>query len=297
MPSVQNNKLISLIFAPHIRVNMVILDTIRKKIEKVRSKRSLHEYGFEIKTFHLEKEGDVEYARWLHPYEQPKSITEGMVGFFRKYARAGSLVIDIGAHTGDTTVPMSLAVGPEGTVLGLEPNPHVFKILQKNSQLNRSKTNIVPLCFAATEHDGEFEFNYSDASYCNGGFFQSLKNVKHGHKHVLKVTGKDLVAFLGKDYGNLLPKLSLVKIDAEGYDKEIIKNLTPVLISYRPNIISECNKNLTPEERKELYDVLYSLNYSIKKLDGFDVNDIPSSIENSSEMMKWQHFDLLATPK
>jgi FkbM family methyltransferase len=227
----------------------MILELFRKKIEKLRSKRSLHDYGFEIRSFDLQKEGKIEYARWLHPYEQPKSITQSMVNFFRQYSRIGSLTIDIGAHTGDTTVPMALAIGQKGTVLALEPNPHVFKILQKNSELNKSKTNIVPLCFAATDHDGEFEFNYSDASYCNGGFFQSIKNQKHGHNHVLKVTGKNLEVFLRSEYGNLLPGLSLVKIDAEGYDKEIIKSLKPLLMTYKPNIISECNKNLTPEER------------------------------------------------
>lgn len=274
-----------------------MLDLFRKKIEKVKSKRSLHDYGFQVNTFDLEQDGKIEYARWLHPYEQPKSITQGMVNFFRLYAKSGGLAIDIGAHTGDTTVPMAVAVGQAGTVLALEPNPHVFSILQINAGLNKGKTNIVPLCFAATDHDGEFEFNYSDASFCNGGFFQSLKNQKHGHKHVLKVTGKNLEAYLKKEYGKILPDLSLIKIDAEGYDKEIIKSLKPLIQTYKPNIISECNKNLTPEERADLFNVLDGLGYSIKKLDGFSDEIEPSSIKNSSEMMNWQHFDLVATPR
>jgi FkbM family methyltransferase len=275
----------------------MILDIFRKKIEKMKSKRSLHDYGFQVNTFDLEQDGEIEYARWMHPYEQPKSITQGMVNFFRQYSKSEGLAIDIGAHTGDTTVPMALAIGPKGTVLALEPNPHVFKILQKNSELNKNKTNIVPLCFAATDHDGEFEFNYSDASYCNGGFFQSIKSQKHGHKYILKVTGKNLEAYLKSKYGNLLQGLCLVKIDAEGYDKEIIKSLRPLLSTYKPIIISECNKNLTSEERTELYDVLDGMNYSIKKLEGFSDEIKPSSINKSSEMMNWQHFDLVAIPE
>jgi FkbM family methyltransferase len=286
-----------IIFAVNQGGNMIIIDSIKKKIEKLKSKRSLHDYGFQVKSFDLAKEGKVEYARWLHPYEQPKSITQGMVNFFRQYSVSGGLAIDIGAHTGDTTVPMALAIGKQGTVLALEPNPHVYKILQKNSELNKGKTNIIPLCFAATDHDGEFEFNYSDASFCNGGFFQSIKNQKHGHKYVLKVKGKNLEAYLKSKYGNLLSGLSLIKIDAEGYDKEIIKSLKPLLIAYRPNIISECNKNLTAEERDELYDVLDGMNYFIKKLEGFSDEKKPSSINSSSEMMNWQHFDIIAIPK
>ena len=276
---------------------MIIIDSVKKKIEKLKSKRSLHDYGFQVKSFELQLDGKVDYARWLHPYEKPKSITQDMVNFFRQYSKSGGLAIDIGAHTGDTTVPMALAIGKKGTVLALEPNPHVFKILQKNAGLNKDKTNIVPLCFAATDHDGEFEFNYSDASYCNGGFFQSIKNQKHGHKYVLKVKGKNLEAYLKSKYGDILSGLSLIKIDAEGYDKEIIKSLRPLLLAYKPNIISECNKNLTPEERAELFDVLISMNYSIKKLEGFSDELKPSSIDNSSDMMKWQHFDIVATPR
>ena len=276
---------------------MSLTNLFRKKIEKIKSKRSLHDYGFQLKTFDLQNEGKIEYAQWLHPYEQNKAISQSMVSFFRLYSNTGGLAIDIGAHTGDTTIPMALAVGPAGTVLALEPNAHVFSILQKNSTLNKGKTNIVPFCFAATDHDGEFEFNYSDASYCNGGFFQSLKNQKHGHSHVLKVTGKNLEAFLKAEYGKMLKDLCLIKIDAEGYDKEIIKSLRPLLEACRPNIISECNKNLTSDERAELFDVLDRLNYTIQKLEGFSDELKPSRIYNAAEMIKWQHFDLVATPK
>jgi FkbM family methyltransferase len=269
---------------------------ISRKIEKIRSKRSLHDYGFLVKTFDLPREGKVDYAQWQHPYEQEKIITQDMVDFFRAHSKPGGLAIDIGAHSGDTTIPMALAVGPEGTVLALEPNPHVFTILEKNSELNRDKTNIVPLCFAATDHDGEFEFNYSDASFCNGGFFQSLQNQKHGHKYILKVRGKNLEAYLNKEYHDLLDQLTLIKVDAEGYDKEIIRSLSRIIAHYRPVIISECNKNLTAEERADLFNLLTGFNYTVKKLEGFTDSAKPSKIDHAGDMMKWQHFDLVATP-
>ena len=153
------------------------------------------------------------------------------------------------------------------------------------------------MCFAATDHDGEFEFNYSDASYCNGGFFQSLQNKKHGYNYIIKVQGKNLEDVLRKEYNDLLPKLSLIKIDAEGYDKEIIRSLKNIILQYRPNIISECYKNLTAEERADLFSLLDRFNYSVKKLEGFTVTAKPSDILHAGEMMKWQHFDLVATPK
>jgi hypothetical protein len=43
------------------------MNYIQKKLEKIRSKRSLHEYGFTIKEFDVPPYGRVEYAQWLHP--------------------------------------------------------------------------------------------------------------------------------------------------------------------------------------------------------------------------------------
>ena len=51
----------------------------------------------------------------------------------------GDAAIDIGAHTGDTALPVALAVGPQGAVFALEPNPFTYKVLIANAGLNREK--------------------------------------------------------------------------------------------------------------------------------------------------------------
>ena len=149
------------------------------------------EYGYEILTFPLSAHGDVRFARWLHPGETPKSVTEASVDALRMFLREGDVAIDIGAHTGDSTLPVALAVGASGTVFALEPNPYVFKVLAVNAMLNPLSTRIVPLMFAAMPADGEFEFEYSDAGYCNGGFHQGLSPWKHGHFSTLRVEGRN----------------------------------------------------------------------------------------------------------
>lgn len=274
-----------------------MFEFIKKKIEKIKSKRSLHEYGYKINSFELVKDGQIDYAQWLHPYESEKQVTQSMVNFYASFAPLGSLIIDIGAHTGDTAVPMAVAVGPNGMVLALEPNPYVFKILEKNASLNRDKTNIIPLNFAATDTDGSFEFNYSDASFCNGGFLQKIENQNHGHKYTLKVQGKNFQQFLQSNYSDKLAALRLVKVDAEGYDKEILKSIRPILAQYKPHIISECNQNLTPAERTELFELIHGLGYELFKLEGFEDTDAKTLISSASMMNQWRHFDLVASPK
>ena len=108
----------------------------------------------------------------------------------------GDVAIDIGAHSGDSTIPIALAVGKLGCVLALEPNRYVFAVLKKNSELNTAKTHIIPLMFAATPEDAEMEFQYSDSGFCNGGRFQGMSRWIHGHAFRLKVQGRNLHAFL-----------------------------------------------------------------------------------------------------
>jgi len=273
----------------------------KRKREKRRLKRTFSEYGYQIKKFNLNGLGEVEYAQWLHPFEGPKEVTDSQLNFYRSLASEGSLIIDIGAHTGDTTVPMGLAVSADGLVLGLEPNPYVYKILEKNATLNPGKMNVVPLPFAATKEDGEFIFNYSDASFCNGGFLTQIKNQKHRHNYELKVQGKDFSKFLRDNYAEWLPKLKLLKVDAEGFDKEIIENLADIISEFRPNIMAECYKKLTMDERKALYDSMARHGYTVYMN---DTHYLTKGFVDSAERIKLtpetmnikKHFEIVAIP-
>src|SRR6185295_1168111 len=136
--------------------------------------------------------------------------TQASLEALRSFLRAGDVAIDIGAHTGDSTIPIALAVGPRGSVLALEPNPYVFKVLAVNAGLNPASTHIVPLMFAAMPEDGEFEFEYSDSGYCNGGFHQGISRWTHGHFSKLRVAGRNLPVYLRAHAPDALPKLRYV---------------------------------------------------------------------------------------
>ncbi len=273
-----------------------MINYIKGIIKKKELKKTFKEYGFEIKKFQIDKIGEVEYAQWLHPFEKPKEISELNISFYQQITHKGGMIIDIGAHTGDTTVPMALAVGKDATVLGIEPNKYVYKILKKNSELNKNSTNIIPLCFAATSDDGQFTFNYSDASFCNGGFLSQIKNKRHGHNYTLDIEGKNLQKYLLDNYKNELEKLSLIKIDAEGYDKEIIKTIPKILEEYKPSLMIECFKRLNKEERNELFDIVDGFGYQLFHLENFELFDQLHKMQRHN-MMDKRHFEILAIHK
>src|SRR5207244_569011 len=108
-------------------------------------------FGFVIEAHDLPREGRIEVARWLHPgaHRIAPSEVQANVDQLRRFLRAGDVAIDIGAHTGDTAIPIALAVGASGLVLALEPNPYVFPVLDRHGSVNPGKTKIVPPMFAA----------------------------------------------------------------------------------------------------------------------------------------------------
>jgi FkbM family methyltransferase len=271
-----------------------------KQFRRNRQKKVFNEYGYKIDSFKLNDYAGVEFAQWQHPLCEPFQLRDSNVAFYRSLVKPGDFIIDIGAHLGDTTVPMALAAGKEGCVLALEPNRYVFSVLEKNASLNAGLTNIIPLNIAATAEDGQFSFNYSDASFCNGGFLTQREKPDKYHKYTLQVEGRNLEKIFEKEYAHLLPKLTLIKVDAEGYDKEIIKTLAHTISTCRPKLLSECNQFLTRSEREELFDVMTGFNYKLYRIEEDDstafvaVDKRPLSKE---DMHKHKHFDVLALPE
>ena len=257
-------------------------------------KSAPREYGSEIVTFPLRDDGAVRFARWLHPGETPKSVTQESVDALRSFLREGDVAIDIGAHTGDSTLPIALATGVTGTVFALEPNPYVFKILVLNSTLNPLTTRIVPLMFAAMPSDGEFEFEYSDAGYCNGGFHQGLSAWKHGHFSTLRVEGRNLAEYLRQHEAPDLARLRYIKIDTEGFDRAVARSLADILRTERPYLKTEIYKHLPDLERAGYHADLRQLGYRVFKC---EESEYRGEELGPGDLSRWKHFDIFAVPE
>ncbi len=250
-------------------------------------------YGFEVRGFALPKDGRVEYAQWLHPRETAKTITQESVDELRRFLKPGDVCIDIGAHTGDSTVPIALAVGPTGCVLALEPNPFVFPVLEKNAQLNRDKARIVPLMFAATPEDGPCVFEYSDSGFCNGGRHEGISKWRHGHAFPLTVHGRNLPSYLSARHPEL-PKLAYIKVDAEGYDLTILTTLAGLISKHRPSIKAEMYAHAHRPQREQLFQFFTDHSYVVHKVE----NDSKylGPVLGVADLMRWRHYDVFCVP-
>ena len=251
-------------------------------------------YGFKLKSFNLPADGTVTYAYWLHPRETEKEITQSSVDALRKFLSPGDVAIDIGAHTGDSTIPIALAAGKQGCVLALEPNRYVFPVLKKNAELNADKTNIIPLMFAATPEDAEMEFQYSDSGFCNGGRFEGMSKWLHGHAFRLKVQGRNLQSFLKTNYPQLLPRIRYIKIDTEGYESTVLASLSDLIAHDKPFLKLEVYGKLNEGQRQELYRSVAAYGYVVRKI--VDDGNYFGEILAEQDMNKWRHFDVFCVP-
>ena len=170
-------------------------------------------------------------GEWDNPEEAERDWEEFYEWFAKRnhwkdFINDGDLTIDIGAHTGDT----SLVLGAlSHNVLAFEPNPEVYPVLEYNCNLN-PKLNIHPYKVAITDCNGKFDLYDHSTKNCNMGLS------KRGEPK-FRITGCNLVNFLSaRLYSTREPKF--IKIDCEGYDIEIFNSI-PEILKHKPVIFME----------------------------------------------------------
>jgi FkbM family methyltransferase len=252
-------------------------------------------YGSVVKRFQLPGDGPVEYAAWQHPAETPKVIRQDVVDELRTFLRPGDVAVDVGAHTGDTAIPMALAVGAEGRVLALEPNPYVYPVLERNATLNPGKTAIVPLPFAATATPGTYTFEYSDAGFCNGGRHDGISRWRHAHAFSIRVRGENLEAYFAARHPELVARIRYIKVDAEGHDLTILESIAHLVRTVRPFVRAEVYKHTDPARRDRLHAFMTG--------HGYDVHHLASDTRYrgdrlaAGDMTREPQFDIFCVPR
>ncbi len=119
-------------------------------------------------------------------------------------------------------------------LLGVQAKPRTQGFDLPGDRRGETDTTwIVPLMFAAMPGDGEFEFEDSDSGLCNGGRHEGINRRRYAHPFKLRVAGKNLETYLKTQVPQLLPRLSIIDVDAEGCDMRILQSISTVLSECR----------------------------------------------------------------
>lgn len=144
---------------------------------------------------------------------------------FNKYVDKNTTYIDLGGYMGGTCL-YSAQLAQQA--FAFEPDPLVFRYLQQNLACNPQITNLTIFNQAAGMQEGVVHIK-STASGGNGGSSLMINDFKNSWEVKLI----DLAKFINENHK--AEKL-FIKIDIEGYEYELIKQLVPRIIQHKPTI-------------------------------------------------------------
>jgi FkbM family methyltransferase len=200
---------------------------------------------------------------------------------WKTWIQPGMTCIDIGGYTGDTAIPMM--VYSRGTVLAVEPNPVVRPYLELNCAINSHLGGRFVIASEAVTNKNIDGLMYRDHQneMCNGGLWPLLHPVTQTQyaEHIARqgpVTdiSDDNIARISVDGITLetmldrylkpeeIEKIGFIKIDTEGHDIEIVRNIRNILVKYKPVLFTEWFREYhhTPDS-EELFKVIDEAGY------------------------------------
>jgi FkbM family methyltransferase len=137
----------------------------------------------------------------------------------------GNVVIEVGSNIGALTVPMAKAIGPLGKLYAFEPQPATAALLRENLSDNGIDNVVVHQTAAGPSKSRVRMPALTELTHNNFG----RAEIGHGSLVVLMQKIDDLE----------LPKLSLLKIDAEGSEIGALGGAEKTIMRCRPMIYIE----------------------------------------------------------
>jgi len=213
----------------------------------------------------------------------------------RYLLRPGHVAIDVGANIGTHTLEMVAAVGSTGKVHAFEPNALVRSGMSENIRLNDFE-RIVDVHAQALGEVRSHAFLRvpveGDETYSNQGL-SSLVALDTPHREVA-VEVETLDEFID---ARALSKLTMVKIDTQGYDAKVIRGMSRCLARMSPVVVLEYEAWAWKKADESITDLatwLAKIHYTLHVLavDRDEVSFKPLIIAALPE-----HADIVALPE
>jgi len=157
--------------------------------------------------------------------------------YFSHVKKNPGLVIDIGINTGFYAF-LATTASDNNRVLGFEPDPRVRSFLQENITLNQLTDRISVSPLALSDRQGHATLYLPDPGHGLVETSNSLDPAFQAYSDTLEVTVSPLDDFLfdapwqGK-------RVSTIKIDVEGHEREVLDGACRTIAEWRPMIFVE----------------------------------------------------------
>ncbi len=209
-------------------LNRIDLLTFRSRVfQKVRLPRIINYYGKKL------------YIESINHYHAAirKDVVRDYI--LEMSGHLKGTLIDVGAYIGTHSLIW------KGKVYAFEPNPYNYRVLAKNFSLNSIEGRAYPYALGSRSGISMFDADYA-----------SMVG-KISDKGTVSVGVRTLDSFSFK-------QISLVKIDVEGSEYDVLMGAAETLRKWRPLVIFEA---LTEKSYEKVSGFLESLGYSVESLD------------------------------
>jgi FkbM family methyltransferase len=143
-------------------------------------------------------------------YEKAETI------FFQTACREGMTFLDVGANLGYYTALAARAVGPNGKVIALEPDPESFKYLEQTIAANGTE-NVQAFPVAASDAPAKLPLYISADNRGDNRLYAPGES--RPQVEVMAVRADTLLA------ENKIDTVDFIKIDVQGYEPKVISGL------------------------------------------------------------------------
>lgn len=217
----------------------------------------LTRYGFRITLNPVEDRGLERSIYYRGHYEA------GTLDIMEKLLRPGDRFLDVGANIGFMTLLAARCVGPRGTVMAFEPEPHAHRILLENLGLNDAgNVRVFDIALGSREETATI---YSRMGVSRGS--ATLVPPPEGASDTAEVRVRTLDSVLEEAS---VTGARMIKIDVEGLELEVLKGAQQLLEGPdAPAICVECSEvhSMKGGRTEDLFRLIRELNgYRVYRL-------------------------------
>ncbi|HET8676247.1 MAG TPA: FkbM family methyltransferase [Blastocatellia bacterium] len=194
----------------------------------------------------------------------------------QRLLQPGMTFVDVGANWGYFTLLAAHLVGGGGRIIGLEPDPRIFRLLQSNLVRN-NLSHVTALQLAAMDKNGVVNLSGYVEERENWGLSRVVREAVDDSP-LFSVEARQLDGVLDEQ---MIGQVDVLKMDIEGAEKLALRGMEEGLARQRyRSILLEVHPSILAEQghsTKDVLDILLSYGYR-----GWWIDHSPEAIRHAS---------------
>ena len=186
------------------------------------------------------------------------------------FVKPGSICFDIGANIGVYTVVMGEISGDSGFVHSFEPVPHIRSKLLANVAVNSCKSQRINAFALGDEETNLDMYQVKDNQY-RGGTSTFIENENVATMGADKFDKVEVRVHTLDSYchNNEINEIDFIKIDVEGFERNVLSGGAEVIKKYSPVILMEYDPVRHNDDRDFFQNFFYDNGYSVFEFSTF----------------------------